>query len=99
MESSPIDCFYPQPGWVEQDANAIGAPNSMRLAERLESAKVEARDIAAIGITNQRETTVVWDRRTGEPDCARHRLAMPPHRRVLRRAGAARPDRETKPAW
>ena len=48
-------------------------------------------DIAAIGITNQRETTLVWDRATGEPLGPRHRLAGPPHRRALRRAARRRP--------
>ena len=48
------------------------------------------RDIAAIGITNQRETTVLWDRATGKPVAQRHRLAGPPHRRPLRRTARAR---------
>jgi glycerol kinase len=67
MESAPIDCVYPHPGWVEQDANAIFAAQLDSARRVLKSAKVEARDITAIGITNQRETTVVWNRRTGEP--------------------------------
>ena len=67
MESTPIDCFYPHPGWVEQDANAIFAAQLDSARRVLKSAKVEARDITAIGITNQRETTVVWNRRTGQP--------------------------------
>ena len=67
IESRPIDCRYPHPGWVEQDANQL-------LERQLDAAKallarrnVEASEIAAIGITNQRESTVVWDRRTGQP--------------------------------
>ena len=48
-----------------------------------------AADLAAIGITNQRETTVVWDRRTGRPLLQRHRLAGHPHRPHRRRAGRA----------
>jgi glycerol kinase len=67
MESSPIDCFYPHPGWVEQDANAIFAAQLDSARRVLKSAKVDAGQITAIGITNQRETTVVWNRRTGEP--------------------------------
>ncbi len=67
MESSPIECLYPQPGWVEQDANAIWQSQLEATRRTLAAAKVKASDIAAIGITNQRETTVVWDRRTGEP--------------------------------
>jgi glycerol kinase len=67
MESTPIDCFYPQPGWVEQDANAIFAAQLDSARRVLKSARVGEGDITAIGITNQRETTVVWNRRTGEP--------------------------------
>ena len=60
---------YPQPGWVEQDPNEIWSTqlNVARLA--LQRAGVAASGIAAIGITNQRETTVVWHRKTGEPLC------------------------------
>src|SRR5579883_2499894 len=67
MESAPIECRYPQPGWVEQDANAIWKAQLDATRRTLSVAGVKASDIAAIGITNQRETTVVWDRRTGEP--------------------------------
>ncbi len=67
MESSPIECVYPQPGWVEQDANAIWRAQIDATRRTLNAANATARDVAAIGITNQRETTVVWDRRTGEP--------------------------------
>ena len=67
MESSPIDCVYPHPGWVEQDANAIWNAQLDATRRTLRAANAAPADIAAIGITNQRETTVVWDRRTGEP--------------------------------
>src|ERR1700684_1924112 len=67
MESSPVDCVYPHPGWVEQDANAIWRAQLDATRRTLNSANATARDVAAIGITNQRETTVVWDRATGEP--------------------------------
>jgi glycerol kinase len=67
MESRPIECVYPQPGWVEQDANAIWRAQLEATRRTLDAANVRAFEIAAIGITNQRETTVVWDRRTGEP--------------------------------
>ncbi len=67
MESSPIDCVYPHPGWVEQDANAIWRAQIDATRRTLNAAGATARDVAAIGITNQRETTVVWDKRTGEP--------------------------------
>ncbi|MEO8304595.1 MAG: glycerol kinase GlpK [Betaproteobacteria bacterium] len=59
--------FFPQPGWVEHDADEIWATQSGVLHEALARAAIGAHDIAAIGITNQRETTVVWDRATGRP--------------------------------
>jgi glycerol kinase len=59
--------IYPQPGWVEHDANEIWATQQAVALEALFKAKVSAADIAAIGITNQRETTLLWNRRTGEP--------------------------------
>jgi glycerol kinase len=67
MESCPIECFYPQPGWVEQDANEICRAQLGAAQRTLSVAGIQASEIAAIGITNQRETTVVWDRRTGQP--------------------------------
>jgi glycerol kinase len=67
MESSPIECFYPQPGWVEQDATAIWNAQLTATRRTIAAAGIQASDIRAIGITNQRETTVVWDKRTGEP--------------------------------
>jgi glycerol kinase len=59
--------IFPQPGWVEHDATEIWATQSGVMHEALAKAGVAARDVAAIGITNQRETTVVWDRATGRP--------------------------------
>jgi glycerol kinase len=59
--------IYPKPGWVEHDANEIWARSQEVLDEALEQAGGNRDDIAALGITNQRETTVVWDRNTGEP--------------------------------
>src|SRR5688572_5811971 len=67
MESAPIDCVYPQPGWVEQDPAQIWTAQQDSARRTLERAGVPVSEIAAIGITNQRETTIVWDRRTGEP--------------------------------
>ncbi|MFO1282766.1 MAG: glycerol kinase GlpK [Burkholderiales bacterium] len=58
---------FPRPGWVEHDPEEIWATQSAVLTGALAEAGVGARDIAAIGITNQRETTVVWDRATGRP--------------------------------
>ncbi len=59
--------IFPQPGWVEHDATEIWASQSAVLREALVNAGTSARDIAAIGITNQRETTLVWERATGRP--------------------------------
>jgi glycerol kinase len=61
--------IYPQPGWVEHDPNEIWVAQIAVAAEAIACAGIHARDVAAIGITNQRETTVVWDRTTGEPLC------------------------------
>jgi glycerol kinase len=58
---------FPRPGWVEHDANEIWATQSAVIGKALADAGIGAGDIAAIGITNQRETTVVWDRATGRP--------------------------------
>ncbi|MCA9239357.1 MAG: glycerol kinase, partial [Planctomycetales bacterium] len=58
---------YPQPGWVEHDANEIWRSQRDVAVQALHSAKLSAKDIAAVGIVNQRETVVVWDRATGEP--------------------------------
>jgi glycerol kinase len=59
--------IYPQPGWVEHDANEIWDTQLAVAREALAKAHLKATDIAALGITNQRETTVMWNRRTGEP--------------------------------
>jgi glycerol kinase len=58
---------YPRPGWVEHDAEEIWAAQIGVAIEALNRARIGAKDLAAVGITNQRETTVVWDRATGEP--------------------------------
>ena len=67
MESNPIACRYPRDGWVEQDAQEIWTAQLDSARRLLERMRIAPADIAAIGITNQRETTVVWDRRTGRP--------------------------------
>jgi len=59
--------IYPQPGWVEHDANEIWATQLATAREVLAKAGLQAKDIAALGITNQRETSVVWNRASGEP--------------------------------
>jgi glycerol kinase len=58
---------FPQPGWVEHDAREIWDTQLATIREALRISGVAPRDIAAVGITNQRETTVLWDRATGEP--------------------------------
>ena len=58
---------YPKPGWVEHDANEIWATQIGVAREAMAKIDAKPEDIAAIGITNQRETTVVWDKNTGEP--------------------------------
>src|SRR5690606_2461754 len=59
--------FFPQPGWVEHDANEIWSTQIGVATEAIVKAGITAKDVAAIGITNQRETTVVWDRTTHQP--------------------------------
>ncbi len=69
MAQKEFGQIYPKPGWVEHDANEIWS-SQLQVAKRaLRKADLTAKDIAAIGITNQRETVVVWDRQTGEPIC------------------------------
>lgn len=58
--------IYPAPGWVEHDSRAILATVQRSVAQALQSAQIDGAQIAAIGITNQRETTLLWDRATGE---------------------------------
>lgn len=59
--------YFPKPGWVEHDANEIWSTQLGVAVEAMSKAGACAGDIAAIGITNQRETTIVWDKETGEP--------------------------------
>ncbi len=61
--------YFPKPGWVEHDANEIWSTQLGVAVEAMSKIGATAGDIAAIGITNQRETAVVWDRETGEPVC------------------------------
>lgn len=59
--------FFPKPGWVEHDAEEIWSTQLEVAQEAMKNLNATAADIAAIGITNQRETTIVWDKQTGEP--------------------------------
>ena len=63
----PFRQIYPQPGWVEHDPMEIWATEKRALAEAVDAAHIDPKQIAALGITNQRETTILWDRTTGQP--------------------------------
>ena len=67
MAQREIRQIFPQPGWVEHDPEEIWQSQLATAQEAIAKAGLRARDIRAIGITNQRETTVVWNRRTGQP--------------------------------
>lgn len=67
VEQQPFEAIYPASGWVEHDAEVIWATVLSTTRSVLEQLRRMKRSVAAIGITNQRETTVVWDRRTGAP--------------------------------
>lgn len=69
MAQKEFTQYFPKSGWVEHDANEIWASQMGVMAEAMAKNSLEAEDIAAIGITNQRETTIVWDKETGEPVC------------------------------
>ncbi|HEY7762289.1 MAG TPA: FGGY family carbohydrate kinase, partial [Actinomycetota bacterium] len=59
--------IFPKPGWVEHDANEVWTRSQEVIDGALAKNNLAAADLAAVGVTNQRETTVVWDRATGEP--------------------------------
>ena len=61
--------IFPQPGWVEHDADEIFSTQLEVARQALQNVGATAADIAGIGITNQRETTIVWDRESGKPLC------------------------------
>ena len=67
MESAAIQSRYPHPGWVEQDPEEIWRAQIESARWVLERAPAGAKSAAALGITNQRETTIVWERKTGRP--------------------------------
>jgi glycerol kinase len=67
MSTRAFNCQYPQPGWVEQDAEEIWRLQVEAAREAIAQIGTTPRDIAALGITNQRETVVVWDKATGIP--------------------------------
>lgn len=63
----PHEQIYPKPGWVEHDPEEIWRRTEEVIGEAMRTGGLDARDLAAIGITNQRETTLVWNRSTGRP--------------------------------
>ena len=67
LAQQPISQSYPHPGWVEQDASIIWDTQLQVALSALQQSGKRLNEIAAIGITNQRETTVVWDRKSGQP--------------------------------
>ena len=70
--------IYPRQGWVEHDPMEIYSSQYGVMMEVIAKSEVDVKDIAAIGITNQRETTVLWDKKTRTPDLQRDCLAVPP---------------------
>ena len=93
----PFRQIFPQPGWVEHDPMEIWATTVRALSEAVDAAHIDPKAIAGVGITNQRETAILWDRRTGQPvynaivwQCRRTAEAPGPGARAgeaLRRAG------------
>src|SRR6056297_1130582 len=59
--------IYPKAGWVEHDGNEIWSTQASTVAEAIAKAGINGNNLAGIGITNQRETTLIWDRKTGKP--------------------------------
>ena len=77
MAQKEFNQYFPRPGWVEHDANEIWSTQLGVAVEAMQKIGASAADIAAIGIANQRETAVVWDKESGD------RLAMPQDCQVL----------------
>src|SRR5437868_5506767 len=67
IDQREVPLVYPQPGWVEQDPEALWASTVASVKAVLEKTNTRPAEIAAIGIANQRETTIIWDRKTGQP--------------------------------
>ena len=91
----PIDMQFPHDGWVEQDPEVLWSTTVSAIRSALQAAQASAADIAALGITNQRETTLVWERATG--DCIYPAIVWQDGRTaeqcaVLERAGSRRRD-------
>ena len=80
--------IYPKPGWVEHDPIEIWERSQQVMDEVLDNAGIDTGELCGLGITNQRETTVVWDRQTGKTDPQRDRLAGHAHRPARAELGA-----------
>ena len=65
--NAPLRCKFPKYGWVEQDPEEIWNTQRQTIESTLVKSKLSMKDITAIGITNQRETTILWDKKTGKP--------------------------------
>lgn len=85
LEQLEFPQHYPQPGWVEHDAMDIWRTQLACARNCLRKAGVSPSEVSAIGVTNQRETTVVWDKTTGLPGRSRHRLGRIAARRPIAR--------------
>ena len=67
MAQREFEQYFPESGWVEHDADEIWASQASVMAEVMAKSSITASELAAIGITNQRETTIVWEKDTGKP--------------------------------
>lgn len=100
MAQKEFTQYFPKPGWVEHDANEIWSTQLGVAVEAMHKINAKASDIAAIGITNQRETAIVWNKNTGEPiyhalvwQCRRTaELADSLKEKVCRRSTRRKPD-------
>jgi glycerol kinase len=73
--------FFPKPSWVEHDASEILTKQIACIKDAIKNAGINPDEIACVGVTNQRETTVIWDKKTGQTNPPRHRLAVQTHSR------------------
>jgi glycerol kinase len=102
MAQEELTQYYPQPGWVEHDPLEIWRTQLATARAVLAKAGISAQQVHAIGITNQRETTVVWNRKTGQPI---HKAIVWQDRRAepacaaLRERGMAEPIRRKPVCW
>ena len=77
MAQTPLHQIFPHPGWVEHDAMEILSDQLSVLTELLLTNSIQPEDIDSFGITNQRETTIIWEKATGKPIAARPACLSP----------------------